>query len=224
YRFSTPIEDTTTVQNVIQRGLDTTFPISVREFLAASPDTRKLVKDQVTTQRIPTANMSTLEESTPEEAGPFSTFLNQQPMPGSLVVASSVEDLRTIPLVLNKQVMVDAILDEGSQISAIRQDVWQKLGLPLMSKETMVMESANAMREAMLGLLRDLPVCIRRNTFYLQVQVVDNASYEMLLGRPFLTLTEAHTHHYATGDSHITLRDPNTYDTFTIPTKARVRP
>ncbi|KAF9441235.1 hypothetical protein P691DRAFT_684634, partial [Macrolepiota fuliginosa MF-IS2] len=69
----------------------------------------------------------------------------------------------------------------------------------------------------------DLPVHIGWNTFYLQVQVVENASYDMLLGQPFLTLTEACTHHYTTGDLHITLHDPNTHDTFTIPTKPHVR-
>jgi hypothetical protein len=87
----------------------------------------------------------------------------------------------------------------------------------------MVMESANSSREATLGLLRDLPVRIGRSTLYLQVQVVENASYEMLLGRPFLTLTEARTHHYTNGDSHITLLDPNLHDTFTIPTKPHIR-
>ncbi|KAF9441236.1 hypothetical protein P691DRAFT_791846 [Macrolepiota fuliginosa MF-IS2] len=145
YCFSTPIEDMAAVQNVTQQGLDTTFPISVREFLAASPDAQKLVKDQVTTQQIPTANILALEESMPKDTIPFSTLLSQQSMPGPRVVASSIEGLRTIPLVLNEQVMVDAILDEGSQISTIRKDIWEKLALPLMTKETMVMESANAM-------------------------------------------------------------------------------
>jgi hypothetical protein len=87
----------------------------------------------------------------------------------------------------------------------------------------MIMESANSSRESTLGLLWDLPVQIRQSTFYLQVQVVENASYEMLLGRPFLTLTEAHTHYYTNSDSHITLLDPNSHNTFTIPTRPRIR-
>ncbi|KAF9440879.1 hypothetical protein P691DRAFT_686063, partial [Macrolepiota fuliginosa MF-IS2] len=142
---------------------------------------------------------------------------------GSLIVTNQVEDLRTIPLELSGSIMVEAILDKGSQITAIQHNVWEKLGLPLLSNQTMVMESANASKEATLGLLRDLPARIGRSTFYLQVQVVENASYEMLLGQSFLTLTEARTHHYTNGDSHLTLLDPNTHDTFTIPTKPRVR-
>ncbi|KAF9439955.1 hypothetical protein P691DRAFT_784123 [Macrolepiota fuliginosa MF-IS2] len=109
----------------------------------------------------------------------------------SLIVANQVEDLRTIPLKLGGSIMVEAILDEGLQIMAIRCDVWEKLSLPLLSNQTMVMESANASKEVTLGLLRDLPACIGCSMFYLQVQVVKNVSYEMLLGQPFLTLTEA---------------------------------
>lgn len=118
---------------------------------------------------------------------------------------------------------MDAILDEGSQITAIQRDIWERLAFPLLSTQTMVMEAANSSKDATLGLLRDLPARIGCSIFYLQVQVVENASYEMLLGRPFLTLTEAHTHHYTNGDSHITLVDPNTHDTFTVPTKPCVQ-
>ncbi|EKM79650.1 hypothetical protein AGABI1DRAFT_22428, partial [Agaricus bisporus var. burnettii JB137-S8] len=119
---------------------------------------------------------------------------------------------------------VEAILDEGSQIIGIRRDIWEKLGLPLLKEENMVMETANSSRETTLGLLRDLPVHIGSNVFYLQVQVFETAPYEMLLGRPFMTLTQAKTRHYANGDSEITLLDPNTKELLTIPTSTRIRP
>lgn len=86
----------------------------------------------------------------------------------------------------------------------------------------MMMEAANATTEMTLGLLRDLPAQIGTSVFYLQVQVFENAPYEMLLGCPFLTLTQAQTHHYHNGDLHITLIDPNTKDTITIPMAVRV--
>ncbi|KAF9440755.1 hypothetical protein P691DRAFT_686564, partial [Macrolepiota fuliginosa MF-IS2] len=113
---------------------------------------------------------------------------------------------------------VNAILDEGSQVIGIQRDVWERLGLPLFSEQNMLMESANASKEMTLGLLRDLPVQIRSSMFYLQVQVFENVPYEMLLGQPFLTLTQAQTYHYSNGDSHITLLDPNTKETLIIPT------
>lgn len=228
YRYSTPIEDPVLTQNIIQRSLDTPISITIRELYSAAPEARKYIKDQLTTRRIPmgpTAAVSALEQY-PDDGDdtPHSTFTHQTlPPPGPLVVANQVEELRTIPLELNGKLTVDAILDEGSQITAIRRDIWERLAFPLLSTQTMVMEAANSSKDSTLGLLRDLPARIGRSTFYLQVQVVENASYEMLLGRPFLTLTEARTHHYTNGDSHLTLVDPNTHDTFTIPTKPRIR-
>jgi hypothetical protein len=118
--------------------------------------------------------------------------------------------------------MVEAILDEGSQIIGIHHDIWEHLGLPLLKDHNILMESANATMEMTMGLLQDLPACIGDSTFYLQVQVFENAPYEMLLGQPFLTLTQVKTHHYHNGNSHITLLDPNTQETITIPTSTRI--
>jgi len=60
-----------------------------------------------------------------------------------------------------------------------------------------------------MDLLPNLQVTIRNCDFYLQVQVIDNTSYEMLLEQSFLTLAQANTRHFSNGDSHITLVDPN---------------
>lgn len=151
-----------------------------------------------------------------------STFL-QHHVPDSRIVANQVEDLRTIPLELNDRFTVEAILDEGSQIIAIRRDIWERLGLPLMADRALVMESANSSKDPTIGLIQNLPARIGEHTFYLQVQVVQNASYEMLLGRPFLTLTQASTRHFTNGDSHLTLVDPNTQAVITVPTRPRTR-
>jgi hypothetical protein len=44
-------------------------------------------------------------------------------------------------LELNGKISVSAILDERSQITAIQRDIWEKLGVPLLSNKKMVMES-----------------------------------------------------------------------------------
>jgi hypothetical protein len=130
-------------------------------------------------------------------------------------------NLRVLDLVLNDNVHVEAILDEGSQIIALRKDIWEKMGVPVCSDHKMNMISVNASSNQTIGLIHDLKVTIGAYNFYLQVQVVENALYEMLLGCPFLTLMEANTQHYANGDSHITLQDPNSKAIITLPTRAR---
>ena len=87
----------------------------------------------------------------------------------------------------------------------------------------MVMESANKTKNETMGLLQDLKITLGGYNFYLQVQVVKDAPYEMLLGRPFFTLTQATHKHFDNGESRLTLIDPNTQDQITFPTKARER-
>ncbi|KAF9440821.1 hypothetical protein P691DRAFT_767201 [Macrolepiota fuliginosa MF-IS2] len=164
--------------------------------------------------------VTALEEINP----PFDTFLQQSPNTPNLIVTNPIKNLRTIPLKLEGTVNVDAILDEGSQIIGIRRDVWEKLGVPLRSDQSIVMESANATHERSIGLIRNLQVNIGNLTLYVQAQVVENASYKMLLGQPFLTLTQANTHHFPDGGSHITLADPNSQSVITIPTKPCICP
>ncbi|KAJ3555385.1 hypothetical protein NP233_g12224 [Leucocoprinus birnbaumii] len=228
YRFAAPIENPQTVQDVIKRSLEGSVTISQRELLAIAPEVRKHLKEQVTTHRVPMgppATATSLENAANDVEISVSSFIQPHLSSPSnpIIVAKPVEDLRTIALELDGKVIVDAILDEGSQVIGIRKDIWEKLGLPLLRDQNMVMESANGTKEATLGLLRDLPVRIGTSIFFIQVQVFENAPYEMLLGRPFLTLTHAQTHHFPNGDSHLTLYDPNTRETITIPTSVRVR-
>ena len=85
------------------------------------------------------------------------------------------------------------------------------------------MESANKTRDETMGLLQDLKISIGGYDFYLQVQVVKEAPYEMLLGRPFFTLTQATHKHFDNGESRLTLYNLNTQDVIMFSTRARER-
>ncbi len=54
-------------------------------------------------------------------------------------------------------------------------------------------------------------------TLYLQVHVIWQSAYDILLGRPFDTLTQSIVHNYADENQTITIHDPNTGKTATIP-------
>ncbi|KAF8813520.1 hypothetical protein BYT27DRAFT_7220427 [Phlegmacium glaucopus] len=114
---------------------------------------------------------------------------------------------------------VEATIDDGSQILTVRQDLWEKFSVPLRSDKKLVMESANKSKENTMGLIQDLKINMGGLDFYVQVQVVRDGPFELLLGRLFLTLTEAVHQYYASGNSQLTLTDPNTSETITIPTR-----
>ncbi|KAF8810011.1 hypothetical protein BYT27DRAFT_7021069, partial [Phlegmacium glaucopus] len=133
-----------------------------------------------------------------------------------------IEELRAVDVIIEGH-EVEATIDDGSQILSIREDVWQRSGLPLRADETIVMESANLTKDKTMGLIKNLKLIIGGYDFYVQAQVVKNAPYEVLLGRPFFTLTEASHQHYSNGDSRLTVLDPNTQELITIPTRPRNR-
>ena len=74
-----------------------------------------------------------------------------------------------------------------------------------------------------MGQLQDLKMNIGEYVFCLQVQVVSDTPYKMLLGRPFFTLMQASHKHFDNGESQLTLYDPNTGNKITILTRARNR-
>jgi hypothetical protein len=62
----------------------------------------------------------------------------------------------------------------------MQQDVWMKTGLVLYEEEAITIEAANRTVTRMLGALKNVPFNISGPTFYLQVQIVRKAPYEVL--------------------------------------------
>jgi len=220
FRYHTPIKDSALIAKVAKQVLDVQITLPIRDILSISPDVRQHIKDQIMTKRVTSASANANALSA--NANNVECFMATLPkQTDNIIVANHSVNLRVLDLTLNDKVQVEAILDEGSQIVGLRKDIWEKLGVPVRSDHKMNMISANALSNQTIGLIHDLKVTIGAYNFYLQVQVVENASYEMLLGQLFLTLTEANTQHYANGDSHITLQDPNSKAIITLPTRAR---
>jgi hypothetical protein len=108
------------------------------------------------------------------------------------------------------------ILNSGSEINGIRQDIWEAIGEPL-HRSTMVMQSMNNTQSETVGKLQNLQVTFGDMDLYMQMQVVEDAAYEVLLGKPFFALTRCTSKFFANGDEHITLTNLNTRRMVTIP-------
>ncbi|KAF6748327.1 hypothetical protein DFP72DRAFT_1146360 [Ephemerocybe angulata] len=232
HRFITPIENESTTIEIAKRAFEEQAALTTGELYAIAPDVRKFVKDRITTRRIPTPTMLNQSDTSttdilavdPAAAG---EILNLAALPtlrdSDTIVAKPVESLRTIEIFLDGRLKVDAILDDGSQIIAVSREVWERLGIPLRSDRIMTMEAANKSRNDSLGLLQDLKVRIDDVDLYLQIQVMDNASYDVLLGRPFYSLTRTIIQHEMDGDASVVIHDPNSAKVVVLPTKERVR-
>ena len=109
--------------------------------------------------------------------------------PKKIYVSKESHALKTIYLVINKYGQVESLLDGGSQIVSMDSEVAKKLAVSWDPDIIIQMQSANRMVERTLGLARNVPFSFGGITIYLQVHIIKDPVYKVLLGRPFDVLT-----------------------------------
>jgi hypothetical protein len=129
--------------------------------------------------------------------------------------------LRLIFLLVKGKLTVECILDSGCQIVAMNSVIWGKLGNNLHVEHTLKMEAANSTITKMHSRLHNIHFTFDDIDIYVQVQVMPNTPYNILLGRLFYALTKCITKDFANSDQHLTVMDPNTWQCIMIPTKER---
>lgn len=233
FRYTTPIEDKKHAHDILTRALDAKVSVSVRELLSCAPDARRELKDLTTTKRLAAALLNEESSIASNETETASAFHNSQLGPRvhwspaefqehGIVTALEIEKLRCVYPTVDDRMVVEFILDSGSQIIAMRRDIWLKLALPLNQDDSRSMETANSSSSRTSGLLKNLKVRFGTIELFLQVHIVDNAPFEVLCGRPFYTLTSCRTQDFANGDQIITITDPNNPEhSKTLPTEPR---
>lgn len=115
----------------------------------------------------------------------------------------------------------ECVLDGGAQIVAMRKDIWEKTGIVLKPDEAITMETANSAQVKTVGKAQNVRFTFGSVDLYLQLQVLDDAPFEVLLGRPFFALTACETRDFPSGEQQITLTDPETGERVMVATKPR---
>jgi hypothetical protein len=128
----------------------------------------------------------------------------------SVIVAAESNALRTVYPLINRTGEVESLLDPGSQIVSMAKSVAVLLEVSWDPDITVQMQSANNTLEQTLGLAKNVPFLFGTITVYLQVHVIGNAAYKVLLGRPFDIVTESIVKNAKDGSQSLTLTDPNT--------------
>jgi hypothetical protein len=142
--------------------------------------------------------------------------------PKQIYVARDSVPLRVTFPYINSQGPVECVLDSGSQIVSISLVQAQVCGLVWDPNVNIFMQSANGQLEKSMGLARNVPFRWGEFKVYLQVHVIRDPAYKVLLGRPFDVLTKSRTDH-EWGSQLLTLTDPNTGKSWTVPTYDRVK-
>jgi hypothetical protein len=130
--------------------------------------------------------------------------------------------LCSIFLLVEGKLTEECILDSGCQIVAMNNIIWEKLSNNLQVERALKMEAINSTNSTITeihGYLCNVHFTCDDIDIYLQVQVMPNAPYNILLGCPFYALTECITKDFANRYQHLTIMDPNTWQCVTIPTR-----
>jgi hypothetical protein len=141
-----------------------------------------------------------------------------------MAVAKDSHALRAIHLSFGETDRIAGIIDGGCQIIAMSEAVCLHLALIYDPTVILNMESANGDVDPSLGIARNVPCRVGEITLYLQVHVIRRPAYDILIGRPFDVLTESIVQNFADENQTITIHDPNSHRTATVPTFPRGPP
>ena len=176
--------------------------------------------DSISVEKLPEATYEVLTEDIDGMAkgsvivsDPVMQYLNSLAPgeePKSIIVAAESHALRTLYPLINRVGEVESLLDPGSQIVSMAKSVAVTLEVNWDPDITVQMQSANNTLERTLGLAKNVPFLFGTITVYLQVHVIENAAYKVLLGRPFDIVTESVVKNAKDGSQSLTLTDPNT--------------
>ncbi|SJL18848.1 uncharacterized protein ARMOST_22450 [Armillaria ostoyae] len=206
------------------------------EITVKSPENEEDGKTSTLLYSMPTGFIQTFEQTSsnrprqepPEGSSvvpdPYEARLKKGEKIGPLKCAADSISLRSIVPVVDHQLKVECIIDPGSQVISMSEAVCLRLGLIYDPTVILEMQSANGTTNYSLGLARNVAFLFGDITLYLQVHIIRQSAYDILLGRPFDTLTQSIVRNYADENQTITIHDPNTGKTATIPTIPRGRP
>jgi hypothetical protein len=141
--------------------------------------------------------------------------------PKQVYVSTDSAKLRAVFPKVNDSAFIEAVVDSGSQIVSMALREAEKLRLKWDTDIQIYMQSANGQLKKSAGMARNVPFVFGDITLYLQVHIIDQPAYKILLGRPFDILTESWVRNKADGGQDILVKDPNTGKRCVVPTRAR---
>ncbi|EIN13159.1 hypothetical protein PUNSTDRAFT_59508 [Punctularia strigosozonata HHB-11173 SS5] len=217
-----PIEEDLVVGRLVDDILDAPLPnVTGRQLLGASYAARRELASRITPRKVsadPDSTTALFSSGPPpsldfdcDDCGGVHRHVSAYPM----------QRLRVLRPLIANAVIAECVIDSGSEAVLMRKDVWLATGFPLYEDDAISLTAANSTTTRTLGGLRNVPFNIGGMEVYLQVQVIEDAPWEVLLGRSFLTHTSCITSDKIDGSSILTLTNPETGERIRVPTLER---
>jgi len=129
--------------------------------------------------------------------------------------------LRVVPAIVNGISKEEVLLDSSSQIVLMTKRVAAANKVAWDPNLSIQMQSANGLLSRTCGLARNVPFTLEGVMVLLQVYIMEEAPYTVLMGRPFDSITESRIINNREGNQIVCITCPNTRTMVTIPTYKR---
>ena len=153
---------------------------------------------------------------------PFLQYVNEAAErgeePKAVYVAKDSQAIRSVFPLINGVEKLESLHDTGSQIVSMSERIADRLGLIYDPDIIINMQSANKQVEKSLGMAKNVPFLFGDITVYLQVHIIRDPAYDVLLGRPFDVLTSSTVYNNTDGSQVIKIKDPNSLRSAMVPT------
>jgi hypothetical protein len=222
-RSVAPIEEELAVNELVNKFLDSPLHnMTGQELLGASYAARRELAAHIMPRKTPVDTGNTVTSL--YSSGPLPATSFRCPECGEFhdhVATHQLQKLRILRPLISNQVKAECVIDSSSEGVMMRKDIWAATGLPLHVDDAINITAANSTATHTLGGLRNVLFNIGGMEIYLQVQVIDKAPWEVLLGRSFFTHTACETKDSPDSSSLLTLTHPETGERVQVPTLER---
>jgi hypothetical protein len=158
---------------------------------------------------------------------PYESYPNSLPTgknAESFYIAKDSMALQLGYLNINNQDSIESVIDPSSEIIATSEEICHNLSLAYDPSLCLNRKSVNSTTDLSLGLACNIPCHLAKITLFLQIHVIKNLAYNILLSRPFDVLKESVIKNYCNKDQTITICNPNSNCQATVPTVPHGKP
>jgi hypothetical protein len=174
YRLASKINETVTIADVGEKIMDTPIHLNLRELCAVSPEISGYMHDQTRKHRLP------IDPSVP--AANVNTMSLGKPLYACASARAKV--------VVNGEVKVNALLDNGSEVNIMSKRLFQQLdNLPIDTDIKWKINAFNTKNEddasGVLGVCHKVSVDIGGVEVDIPIFIMEDSVQDLLLGRPW---------------------------------------
>lgn len=152
---------------------------------------------------------------------PFLQYMNKvakhSEEPKAVYIAKNLQAICSVFPLINSIKKSESLYNTGSQIVLMSEHIADRLKLIYDPDIIINMQSANKQVEKLLGMAKNVPFLFGDIIVYLQVHIICDPAYDILLGRSFDVLTSSTIYNNTEGGQVIKIKDLNLLQSTMVP-------